>query len=304
MPPPTAHFEIHFTIQPEAEYGAQAGTESATNLLAEASGLSKQAVKQVMQNGAVWLSHNGNTRRLRRAKHQLQGGDELHLYYDLAIQSSVPPVPQLIADEGDYSVWYKPQGMYSQGTKWGDHCTIGRWVERHLDRSTFTVHRLDRAATGLILLAHKKSSAAKLSALFADRKINKRYRARVKGEFPSGRQLFDQAIEGREARSYVQLINYDAQQNCSLVEVDIETGRKHQIRRHLSSAGYPIIGDRLYGSTERDSTKGDGTEEGNSTKEDLQLLAYQLSFIDPTSRDEKHYCVPQELQPLLTTEFI
>jgi len=294
-------FELHLSVSDE--------DESPISLLATASGLSKQNIKQVMQNGAVWLSHNGNTRRLRRAKHQLQSGDELHLYYDLAIQSTVPPVPQLIADEGDYSVWYKPQGMYSQGTKWGDHCTIGRWVERHLDRSTFTVHRLDKAATGLILLAHKKGSAAKLSALFAERKINKRYRARVRGEFPSTPQFFDQAIEGREARSHAQLINYDAQLNCSLVEVNIETGRKHQIRRHLSSAGYPIIGDRLYGSTKEGSTKegctnGGPTEEDEQIKEDLQLLAYQLSFIDPVNSEQKHFCVPQKLQPLLTAQLV
>lgn len=285
-------FELHLPISDESE--------SAITVLATASGLSKQNIKQVMKNGAVWLSHNGNTRRLRRAKHQLKSGDELHLYYDLAIQSTVAPVPQLIADESDYSIWYKPQGMYSQGTKWGDHCTVGRWVERHLDRATFTVHRLDRAATGLILLAHKKSSAAKLSALFVERKINKRYRARVVGQFPTAPQLFEQAIEGREARSHAQLINYDAQLNCSLVEVKIETGRKHQIRRHLSSAGYPIIGDRLYGYTEED--REGCTEEGNSTKEDLQLLAYQLSFIDPTSAAEKCYRVPEELQPQLIKE--
>ena len=284
MNPQSTQLELHLTVNQEGE--------SAIALLATASALSKQAVKQVMQNGAVWLSHNDNTRRLRRAKHKLHSGDELHLYYDLAIQSTVPPAPQLIADEGDYSVWFKPQGMYSQGTKWGDHCAIGRWVERHLDRTTFTVHRLDRAATGLILLAHKKGSAAKLSSLFAQREIKKHYRARVRGEFPTEPQLFDQAIEGREARSHAQLINYDAELNCSLVEIEIETGRKHQIRRHLSIAAYPIIGDRLYGCA----------EEGDQIKEDLQLLAYQLSFIDPTSGEEKHYSVPANLQPLLTTQ--
>jgi len=284
MDPIPEQFELHLSVNDPGE--------SAITLLATASSLSKQGIKQVMQNGAVWLSHNGNTRRLRRAKHTLHRGDELHLYYDRAIQSTVPPAPQLIADEGDYSVWYKPQGMYSQGTKWGDHCAIGRWVERHLDRTTFTVHRLDRAATGLILLAHKKSIAAKLSALFAERKINKRYRARVNGKFPSDPQLFDQALDGREARSHAQIIHYDTALNCSLVEVDIETGRKHQIRRHLSIAGYPIIGDRLYGCV----------EEGDQIKEDLQLLAYQLSFIDPTSGEEKHYCVPDNLQPQLTTQ--
>ena len=286
MEPQAVQFELHLSISQEGE--------SAIALLASASGLSRQGIKQVMQKGAVWLSRNGNTRRLRRAKHKLHSGDELHLYYDPVIQATVAPVPQLIADEGDYSVWYKPQGMYSQGTKWGDHCAIGRWVERHLDRTTLTVHRLDRAATGLILLAHKKSSAAQLSALFAQREIKKHYRARVSGEFPADPQRFDQAIEDREARSHARLITYDAELNCSLVEVGIETGRKHQIRRHLSSAGYPIIGDRLYGCDEK----------SDQEKEDLQLLAYQLSFIDPTSGEKKHYCVPDNLQPLLTTQTI
>jgi len=250
MNPTPEQFELHLPISSKKPYDTSQ-KPSAIDLLATASGLSKQHIKQVMQNGAVWLSRNGNTRRLRRAKHQLHSGDELHLYYDLAIQSTVPPAPQLIADEGHYSVWYKPQGMYSQGTKWGDHCAIGRWVERHLDRTTFTVHRLDRAATGLILLAHKKSSAAQLSALFAQRQVKKHYRARVSGAFPAEPQLFDQAIEGREARSHTRLISHDAELNCSLVEVEIETGRKHQIRRHLSIAAYPIIGDRLYGCAKR-----------------------------------------------------
>ncbi len=282
--PQSTQFELHLTISTEGQ--------SAIALLATASGLSKQTIKQVMQNGALWLSHNGHTRRLRRAKQTLHSGDELHLYYDRAIQSTVPPTPLLIADADDYSVWFKPQGMYSQGTKWGDHCAIGRWVERQLDRPTFIVHRLDRAATGLILLAHKKRSAAKLSALFAQRKINKQYRARVSGEFPVEPQLFEQAIDGREARSHAHLISYDADNNYSLVEVDIETGRKHQIRRHLSIAGYPIIGDRLYGCIEEDA----------QIKEDLQLLAYQLSFTDPFSHEQKVYCVPKELQPLLTRQ--
>ncbi len=296
MSPAPEQFELHVCITNTSE--------SPISVLATASHLSKQNIKQAMQNGSVWLTHNGNTRRLRRAKHSLQSGDELHIYYDLAIQSTVPPMPLMIADEGSYSVWYKPQGMYSQGTKWGDHCTVGRWVERHLDRTTFTVHRLDRAATGLILLAHKKSSAAKLSALFAKRKINKRYRARVRGQFPAERQLFDQAIEGREARSHAQLVNYMADLNCSLIEVEIETGRKHQIRRHLSNAGYPIIGDRLYGSSLGDCNEEPCTPEKEHGQEDLQLLAYQLCFTDPLSGVEKNYFAPQQLQPLLTAPLI
>ena len=210
------------------------------------------------------------------------------MYYDETIQSTVPAIPQLIADEGHYSVWFKPYGMYSQGSKWGDHCTIHRWIERHLERPSFIVHRLDRAAQGLILIAHKKRSTASLSALFAQRKINKSYRARVHGKFTEQRTLLDQEVEGRAARSYAQCLHYDASNNSSLLEVDIETGRKHQIRRHLSGAGYPIIGDRLYGVC---------PDKASQPEEDLQLMAYALAFEDPESHIEKSYCVPEKLIP-------
>ena len=85
------------------------------------------------------------------------------------------PVPQalLIEDLIDYSVWYKPYGMLSQGSKWSDHCTIARFAQKNLsnERPAFIVHRLDRAATGLILIAHSKKAAKALSSLFENRTI-------------------------------------------------------------------------------------------------------------------------------------
>ena len=166
------HFEVHIPVQSEAS--------SPVDLLSKASGLSKQSIKQVMQNGAVWLSRGGNpeqagggraVRRIRRAKLALVTGDELHLYYDQAIQASQPNAAHLIADESSYSVWFKPAGMFSQGSKWGDHCTIYRWAERQFERQAFIVHRLDRAASGLILIAHTKTMATQLSRLFEQRLI-------------------------------------------------------------------------------------------------------------------------------------
>ncbi|MBV1931132.1 MAG: RluA family pseudouridine synthase [Porticoccaceae bacterium] len=259
-------------------------------LLADASGLSKQVIKQTMQNGAVWLSHGGNTRRVRRTKQKLTIDDEVHLYYDQAIQATKPGEAQVIVDEGSYSVLFKPSGMYSQGSKWGDHCTIYRWAERHFDRSAFIVHRLDRAACGLILIAHQKTCARMLSSLFEQRQIKKTYRALVSGQFSPGTLRLDSEIDGRPAVSFASLKRYDSEQNRSLLEVDIETGRKHQIRRHLADAGYPIVGDRLYG---RSVDQGSG----DLAAEDLQLIAYQLAFIDPDSGERREYLAPDNLVP-------
>jgi len=103
-----------------------------------------------------------------------------------AVELSIEASPAILVEDcGDYSIWNKPSGMLSQGSKWGDHCTIYRWVEKNLqpERAAFVVHRLDRAATGLILLAHKKSVASQFSRLFEKREIYKRYLVKVKGDF-------------------------------------------------------------------------------------------------------------------------
>ncbi len=221
----------------------------AAELLKQHSRLSKQQIKQAMKKGAVWYSESDTGyKRLRRADKTLKVGQQLHLYYDAGVLGLQVDAAVLIADEGEYSVWYKPYGMLSQGSKWGGHCTINRWVEQnHLpQRPAFIVNRLDRAAQGLMLIAHTKSAASALSGLFEKRAINKQYTALVSGSFPE-HLILDTAIDGKNALSRASLLSYAPHTKKSLVSVEIETGRKHQIRKHLSGAGFPIVGDRLYG---------------------------------------------------------
>ena len=221
----------------------------AAELLKQHSRLSKQQIKQAMKKGAVWYSESDTGyKRLRRADKTLKVGQQLHLYYDAGVLGLQVDAAVLIADEGQYSVWYKPYGMLSQGSKWGDHCTINLWVEQnHLpQRPAFIVNRLDRAAQGLMLIAHTKSAASALSGLFEKRAINKQYTALVSGSFPE-HLILDTAVDGKNALSRASLLSYAPHTKRSLVCVEIETGRKHQIRKHLSGAGFPIVGDRLYG---------------------------------------------------------
>lgn len=127
------------------------------------------------------------------------------------LNKTVVAAPELIADEGHYSVWHKPAGMLSQGSKWGDHCTLSRWVETHDEnpRSVFTVHRLDRAANGLMLIAHSKNAARLLAAMFANKTIKKHYHATVYGHFPNNKNttVFDDPIDNRTARTPVACIS-------------------------------------------------------------------------------------------------
>ncbi|MCG7995797.1 MAG: hypothetical protein B6D73_01890 [gamma proteobacterium symbiont of Stewartia floridana] len=252
--------EFHISVdQPSA---------NPVELLAEASGLSRQTIKKTMWKGAVWLERDGGVRRIRRAKSRLQQGDRLHLYHNEKVLAEEPAEARLVADEGDFSVWFKPKGMLSHGSKWGDHCAIDRWVQTNLkpERPVFLVHRLDRATDGLMVLAHRKRTATELARLFRERKIVKRYQAWVVGHYiaNANSRLIEEPIDGRPALSRVSLLEYNPQQDRSLLQVEIDTGRKHQIRRHLSGIGYPVVGDRLYCDTSFD--------------EDLQLTCVYLEI--------------------------
>ena len=262
----------------ETHVSITAPDEDAVTALYASSGLSRQRIKVAMNKGAVWVTRGRNTSRLRRAKRKLRVGDEVHLYYDARVLDETPPEPTLVADIGGYSVWNKPYGLRSQGSKWGDHCTITRWAEQHLqpERPAFTVHRLDRAANGLILVAHSKKMAAALSELFRERKVEKRYRATVAGVFPEQPSpiVVDEPIDGKPAVSEFSLLRVNGDR--SELVVRIETGRKHQVRRHLAGLGFPILGDRQYGSGESDGL-------------DLQLTASMLAFRCPVSGEPVEY---------------
>lgn len=258
---------------------------SAIDALGQKSSLSRQKLKQAMNKGAVWLTHRKKVQRVRRGSKLLIPGQVLHLYYDAGVLDQVPVKPVLVEDFEAYSIWYKPYGLLSQGSKWGDHCTVTRWIEQNAQpqRPVFLIHRLDRAAAGLIMVGHSKTITAKLCQLFETRVIDKRYRAIVHGDFPVRVTLTD-PVDGKPAVSHAELLAYNARQDISLVEVKIETGRKHQVRCHMEGCGHPIVGDRLYGKP------------GDS--EDLQLFSYSLAFECPVSGHFRKVTLPDTLQPV------
>lgn len=277
----TIHIEKHITIETD--------TLTALETLSEHTELSKQKIKQTMKNGAVWIETSHGASRIRRATKKLSAADILHLYYDETIQQKKPEPAILIADEDEYSIWNKPYGMYSQGSKWGDHCTIYRWAEQHLtpQRPAFIVHRLDRAASGLIIIAHSKKMAVTFSKAFQNRDIQKRYSAIVTGDLTKLTLPFTitDDIDNKPALSKIIAVE-TIDKNKTRVSIEIETGRKHQIRKHLSALGSPIIGDRLY-----------GTEDA---EENLQLQADYLNFICPITNTPRKYTLKPTTHDMTT----
>lgn len=290
-------FEKHIPITAE--------NTNVISVLSQYCELSRNQIKLAIDKGALWLTVGKSTQRFRRLKKPLKPQSTLHFYYDENILNQIPAAAQLIADHKEYSVWYKPYGMLSQGSKWSDHCTITRWAQKHFlsQRPVFIVHRLDRAATGLILVAHSKKAVKALSAMFEVHDLNKEYYILAHGDFSAyaknETQKISTDIDNKSALSYFSHLNYDAELNVSLINVKIATGRKHQIRLHAASIGFPVVGDRLHGNIELN----DALESSlfsiskNINTLNLQLCAQHLTFTCPLSEENRSYSLPETLKP-------
>ena len=242
--------------------------------------LSKQKIKMVLKNGGVWLK-KGNQKKLlrvRRATSMIRKGDYVELNFDPSIKIINIQEIKSIKKTKNWGVWFKPPGVLSQGTKFGDEGSILRFVEKHKDREIFLIQRLDRETSGLMLFAYNKKSAGLFSEMIRNNEIKKSYQAEVKGELKSGK--IDIPLDNKKAITHFEYVKKS--KNGSYILIKTETGRLHQIRKHFDLLKHPIMGDPKYGI-------------GNKNKEGLKLVATDLDFIDPFTREAVHIELPEAL---------
>lgn len=251
--------------------------ESVLQALQRETTLPESVLLDAADKGAVWISlarGKGQTRprRLRSLNTIVSAGSGVMLNHDSAVLAKTPLPMHCVSDHVNYGIWFKPSGMLCQGSKWSDHTVATQVAATVVGKHCHLVHRLDRAACGLMVIAYTKNALRNLAALFEKRQVSKRYQATVAGEVTVELPLIlDAPIDGKSALTTIQQVNCDVQNHRSMVTVSIDSGRKHQIRRHLAQLGHPIIGDRLYGHQ---------LELENSSI-NLQLVACHLSFICP-----------------------
>ncbi len=146
------------------------------------------------------------------------------------------------------------------------------------------VHRLDYATTGILLVGKTSSSIRALNKMFEDKKIEKTYYAITIGEMNDQGKITSE-IEGKKSQSNYKVVKSVPSKRfgkLNLVKLKPQTGRRHQLRKHLSGINNPILGDATYG-IEGLILRGKG----------LYLHACSLNFIHPFT--DKQTCLKDEL---------
>ncbi len=279
IPPAVQHFVVMQLGQSPLD--ALSTVESDAELLKQAAGKGAVWVKRRKPNGQM-----AKLARLRDLNETVLDGSELFANINLDVLAANVDAPTLMAQHKNYSFWFKPRGVLSQGSKWGDHTAMPFLVSAALERTTHLVHRLDRNACGIMVLAHTRPAVKELTALFAKRKVQKQYQVIVSGVWDKDLpHRCEEPLDDRSALTIVESAKPIDDGQQSQLQVQLHTGRKHQIRQHLASLGHPVMGDFRYGDK-------------NSNKP-LALMATELKFDCPFSDQNVQCSVPEALRELL-----
>jgi len=246
------------------EVGEESAGQRIDNfLLRLAKGVPKSHIYRILRSGEVRV----NKGRIE-ADYKLAEGDTVRVP---PIRVAEAPAGKSAAPAREFDVVYedealivldKPAGVAVHG---GSGVSFGVIEQLRRARPQAKLlelaHRLDRETSGLLIVAKKRSALTRLHDMFRDGTVSKRYLALVKGNWrnalqhvrlPLAKYLTDGgerrvsvAADGKEAHSIVRLVA--RWRNFSLVEVELKTGRTHQIRVHLAHLGFPLAGDDKYG---------------------------------------------------------
>ena len=209
-----------------------------------------------------------------KASYKVKNGDEITIEEEkpkeIELKAENIPIKVLYEDK-DIIVVNKPKGMVVHPANGNLNGTLVNAIMAICKNSLSgiggeirpgIVHRLDKDTSGVIIIAKNDKAHINLSEQIKNHKIEKTYIALVRGivkenqatiNMPIGRSTKDRkkmavTKNGKNAITHFKVIERFTRENCTLLEIKIETGRTHQIRVHLSEIGYPIIGDEVYSS--------------------------------------------------------
>jgi 23S rRNA pseudouridine1911/1915/1917 synthase len=275
--------------------------------------ISRTTVQQLIVDGAVLV--NGH---IGKSGYTLRIGDEVQVFspnvHNKAINIKPHSLPlDVVYEDKDLLIVNKAAGMVVHPAPGHyDDTLVNALIARYPDiqredseQRPGIIHRLDKDTSGLIIIARNAATHAALAEQMKRHEIVKRYLALVEGivaldqgsiDAPIGRnprhrqQMAITTVGSRAARTHFRVLERFAQHTLLLLE--LETGRTHQIRVHLKAIGHPIVGDPVYGS---------GRSIRGSTLKRQFLHAYQLKFTHPATGNviNLEAPLPEDLQAVL-----
>lgn len=183
-------------------------------------------------------------------------------------------LPLEIVYEDDFlSVVIKPSGIATSGNQFRTlENALPFTLKPSLRAGAYEfpkpVHRLDRATSGLVLIAKTPKVRAKLGQMLENKSVSKHYLAIVSGCVENKNGTIDKPVDEKPAKTTFKVLRQSTDERYTLLELSPLTGRTHQLRIHCATKGWPILGDRAYG-------------DGKGPGKGLFLCAVALSFQHP-----------------------
>jgi 23S rRNA pseudouridine1911/1915/1917 synthase len=258
---------------------------------------SRAFIDKLIENGSITV--NGES---VKSGYKLKPADKVAIDYDFSNQTEAPIELPILYEDDDCLVISKPIGVLSHSKgAFNPEGTVGSFIRPKLQNlegeRAGIVHRLDRATSGVMIAAKTPEALSWLHKQFSQRKVKKTYYAVIEGEPELAKALIEVPIErnARDPKTFrpgtngkPALTTYEVVQTGnghSLLKLQPQTGRTHQLRVHLKYIGFPIVGDTIYGGTSADR---------------LYLHAQQLEITLP-NRQRKVFeaPLPTEFQAIL-----
>src|SRR3990172_1351740 len=278
--------------------------------LSRVTGLPRSQIQRLIEGGRVLVEG----RRLK-ASAAILPGQRIRLSIPPPQPSALTPEPiplEILYDDTDLVVLNKPAGLVVHPAPGHSRGTLVHALLHHCpdlpgigeERRPGIVHRLDKDTSGVMVVAKTDAAMASLAGQFKGRRVKKSYLALVHGEVKQteariateiGRHERDRkrmavrTRKGREAVTTYRVIK--RLDGFTLLQVQPETGRTHQIRVHLSSIGHPVVGGTVHGGTREKKFRVSGF--GFRVKPERQLLhAWKLGLFHPKTNEWMEFEAP------------
>jgi 23S rRNA pseudouridine1911/1915/1917 synthase len=206
-------------------------------------GLSRRKARTVIDLGGVFVDRT----RVKVAGRPVRAGQTIEVNLGgvmdrLERGAEVPLAPEIVFSDDHIVIADKPAGLVTAPTPESDRGDLFDQLGRQFGE-LYLVHRLDLPTSGLLVFARTRAANKLLGDAFVRHDVDRVYRAVAIGEVAA--QSIDRPIDGRNAVTHVAPV--EALAGATLLDVQLETGRTHQIRIHLAGLGHPLAGDTQHG---------------------------------------------------------